>query len=305
LGRIGRDMAKNTLWRELMQDGLWHHVLKHKYYPYASVDRWLHTVIVSDVTGSQTWKHLLKSLHIILHWIAWILGTGHHILFSKDHILRMGEGVVLIEELIIALNRKGIYFLFQAQCEARVGMIGTNWHSNNALGLERDLTLEWNSLRFALINNGVQLLENPDKIIWMGGDASRQLTVKNAYEALEKKNWCFMIGGWRKSMWSWACPLKIHLFTRLMAENNILTWDLLQRRCFHGTIFFHLCKASKEFVYHLFVECSFSMEVWKKVTTTLNLPGRWSSSTIAKCFKSWKEQNLSYPFLPAVICWFI
>jgi hypothetical protein len=116
-------------------------------------------------------------------------------------------------------------------------MIGTNWHSSDALGLVGDLALEWNSFRCALINNGVQLLEKPDQLIWMGGDESGQLTVKNAYEALEKKKWCFVIGGWRKALWSWACPLKIHLFTWLMAENKILTWDLLQRRGFHGPSF--------------------------------------------------------------------
>jgi hypothetical protein len=95
LGRFGRAMAANTLWRALMQEGLWHRVLKDKYYPYVFVDRWLRTVIVVDVKGSQTWKHLLKSLYIVLHWLAWRPGSGHNILLGKDHILGMGEGVVL------------------------------------------------------------------------------------------------------------------------------------------------------------------------------------------------------------------
>jgi hypothetical protein len=87
-------MAANTLWRALIHDGLWHRILKNKYYPYVTVDRWLRTVTVVDVKGSQTWKYLLKSLHIILQWIAWRPGSGHKILLGYDHILGMGEGAI-------------------------------------------------------------------------------------------------------------------------------------------------------------------------------------------------------------------
>jgi hypothetical protein len=41
---FSRAMATNTLWRALMLDGLWHRVLKDKYFPYVSVARWLRTV---------------------------------------------------------------------------------------------------------------------------------------------------------------------------------------------------------------------------------------------------------------------
>jgi len=66
LGSFSSVMAANTLWRALKHDGLWHSILKNKYYPYVTVDRWLRTVTIVDVKGSQTWKHLLKSLNIIL-----------------------------------------------------------------------------------------------------------------------------------------------------------------------------------------------------------------------------------------------
>jgi hypothetical protein len=46
-----------------------------------------------------------------------------------------------------------------------------------------------------------------------GGDESRVLIVKNAYEAVEKNKWGYVIGGWRKALWTWTCPLKIRLFT--------------------------------------------------------------------------------------------
>jgi hypothetical protein len=123
--------------------------------------------------------------------------------------------------------------------------------------------LLWNGQLFrrALINAGVQLVEKPDELIWMGGDASGQISVKNVFVAMEKKKWNFVIGGWRKALWSWACPLKIKLFTWLIAENKILTWDILQRRGFLGPSYCQLCKKSMETTYHLFVECSFALAV--------------------------------------------
>jgi len=52
LGIFSRAMADNTLWRALIQEGLWHRILKDKYYPYVTVERWLRTVIVVDVKAS-------------------------------------------------------------------------------------------------------------------------------------------------------------------------------------------------------------------------------------------------------------
>jgi hypothetical protein len=68
----------------------------------------------------------------------------------------------------------------------------------------------------------------------MGGYTSGRISVKNRYEAIENKNHGVVIGGWRKSLWSWECPIKINLFIWLMVENKILTWEILQCRGFLG-----------------------------------------------------------------------
>jgi hypothetical protein len=97
-----------------------------------------------------------------------------------------------------------------------------------------------------------------------GGRFVGTISVKNVYVATEKKKWNFVIGGWRKYLWSWDCPLKIKLFTWLIAENKILTWEILQHRGFIGPSYCHLCRKSKETTYHLFVECSFALAVWER-----------------------------------------
>jgi hypothetical protein len=64
--------------------------------------------------GSQTWKNLLNSLPLIVHWLAWKPGAGDSIIVGKDEILGMGKDSILTAELITCLNSKNVYFLFQA-----------------------------------------------------------------------------------------------------------------------------------------------------------------------------------------------
>jgi hypothetical protein len=66
--------------------------------------------------GSQTWKNLLNSLPLIVHWLAWKPGVGDSIIVGKDKILGMEKDYILIVELIIVLNNKNVFFLFQASC---------------------------------------------------------------------------------------------------------------------------------------------------------------------------------------------
>jgi hypothetical protein len=114
-----------------------------------------------------------------------------------------------------------------------------------------------------------------------------------------------VIGGWRKALWSWSCPLKIKLFTWLVVENKILTWDILQRRGFKGPGRCQLCNQSSESAYHLFVDCSFVTEVWHNISISLSLTARWLGGTLSACFKSWYAQRTLFPCLPDVLCWYL
>jgi hypothetical protein len=77
----------------------------------------------------------------------------------------MGEEAILSDELISAINRKGVYYIFQAYCEPYVGMVGSNWLSSEELGLVDFLAAEWKLFHRALINVGVLLYEQLDELI--------------------------------------------------------------------------------------------------------------------------------------------
>jgi hypothetical protein len=85
-----------------MKDGIWHRVIKDKYLPHCSVATWLRSASHRTTVASQIWKNLLKSLHIITHWLSWKPGTGHSVLIGKDLILGLGNS---------SLYHKNYYFL--------------------------------------------------------------------------------------------------------------------------------------------------------------------------------------------------
>jgi hypothetical protein len=56
---------------------------------------WLRSTSSATTQGSQTWKNILNSLPLVLHWLAWSPGSGHSIILGKDVILGMGKDSIL------------------------------------------------------------------------------------------------------------------------------------------------------------------------------------------------------------------
>jgi hypothetical protein len=92
-------LAANSLWRVLMKEGVWNKVIKDKYIPHCSVVTWLRSAPATTSSASQTWKNLLKSLHLITHWLSWRLGSGHSMLLGLDSILGLGSSSFLSRQL--------------------------------------------------------------------------------------------------------------------------------------------------------------------------------------------------------------
>jgi hypothetical protein len=80
---------------------------------------------------------------------------GESRIIGKDHILCMGEAVILFDELFLILNQRRVCYLYQASSEPRPGMICSNQITSEELELERHLALEWETFRRVLINFGV------------------------------------------------------------------------------------------------------------------------------------------------------
>jgi hypothetical protein len=173
------------------------------------------------------------------------------------------------------------------------------------LDLAEPLAEEWDRYRKSLIESGISLVEKHDELILIGGNKAGYITVKNGYEALSKSLWNTNLGGWRRKIWKWECPLKIKLFVWLLAENKILSWKNLQKRGWKGLGICNLCKKDRESTKHLFINCSFTRSVWEELKKDLNLGSGWNGNTVVESFRNWTNQNSNLNVLPAYVCWYI
>jgi hypothetical protein len=286
-----RSLATNTLWRALMKQGIWQSVLKDKYFPHVPVWTWLRSVEPAHPFGSQTWKNLCNTLPIILHWLAWKPGSGHSIIVGKDVILGMGQEAFLSQDLVSCLNKKGIHFLYQASRQRMGAATGTRWINSAELDLAEPLAEEWDCYRQSLIESGISLGEKQDELIWIGGDKSGNISVKNIYEALSNSLWNYKAWRMEEKFMEVGVSLKIKLFVWLIAENKILSWKNLQKRGWKGPGICNLCKKDRESTKHLFLNCSFTRSVWEELKKALNLGTGWNGNTVVESFRNWTIQN--------------
>jgi hypothetical protein len=105
----------NTLWRVLNREGIWHNIIKDKYLQNTTIINWFRSVSFKQNSASRIWNSLLKSVHLITHWLSWVPGSGHLISLGRDHILGLGDRSLLSPDLIEHLKKKKITVLAQAK----------------------------------------------------------------------------------------------------------------------------------------------------------------------------------------------
>jgi hypothetical protein len=192
-----------------MKPGLWSKVIKAKYFPHLPVHIWIRSASERPTSGSLTWKHLSKSLPIILQWISWNPGNGYLIEVGRDCILGLGRHALLSSSLLAHLHRKSLYFLHQFKSPSSGGLLGDHWLSGADLQLDSDLISEWDGYTQLLKDAGIRLQERPDTLLWTGGDQSGSLTAKNVYLALARKFWTQDNARGRQQIWKADCPVKL------------------------------------------------------------------------------------------------
>jgi ribonuclease HI len=178
-----------------------------------------------------------------------------------------------------------------------------NWLRSSDLNLDGRWASEWNRFSTALKSVGISLTEEPDSLLWTGGDGSGLLTVKNLYEALFSHFRPESFSSWLHQIWCWKVPLKFKLFAWLAGKDKVLTWESLRRRGWEGPGICPLCRHTQEDIHHLLIHCDFSREVWRFLLTHLNLHTTWSGRTVSDCFINWLKNRFLPINLAAQVCW--
>jgi hypothetical protein len=288
-----------------MCDGIWHRVIKDKYLPHTIVLNWFRSPTFHQKATSRIWYGLLKSVHLITHWLSWTPGSGQLIALGRDMILGMGDKSFLSSNLLSELRQRNITSLSQARRHIDPLSSSSFWINSTELGFTGDMATEWDRFQRELIDSGAFLQDIEDELMWIGGDNSGSLTVKNTYLAILSTQGLARIGGWRQVVWKWDIQLKIKLFIWLAPENKILTWNNLQQRGWEGPSRCHLCKQDSENITHLFIHLSFTKSVWERLVFGQKYKKCWEGNTLSDCFKNWVEDKSVPSMIVAHICWYI
>jgi len=83
--------------------------------------------------------------------------------------------------------------------------------------------------------------------------------------------------------------MKIKLFTWLMHQRKILTWDNLLKKGFIGPSRCYLCGAHEEMIEHLLNLCPFTSKVWDWVAAIFRQTDR-DSLSISNTLKNWRKK---------------
>lgn len=185
-------------------------------------------------------------------------------MLCRDCIFGMDASAHLSPQLISHLHSLNILYLYQIKESSRSEHQPDSWISSASLGLNPVLTGEWNNFRLALTHLGIRLTGTEDQLHWSGGDRSGKLTAQNVYFAIFNTLWHINITGWKKRSWTRRILLKVKLFTWLLSEYKLNTWDTLQKKGRAGPSFCHLCRINLKTTNHLFIDCSFTRRVWQK-----------------------------------------
>jgi hypothetical protein len=88
-----------------------------------------------------------------------------------------------------------------------------------------------------------------------------------------------------------------------MLEQKILTWENLVKRGIVGPSRCVLCGNNEENVRHIFVDCSFTKDIWYIIQKDLNFESVWEGGQIADCLQTWIKKKENYKEIPCYICW--
>jgi hypothetical protein len=89
----------------------------------------------------------------------------------------------------------------------------------------------------------------------------------------------------------------------LLLEQRILTWENLVKRGIHGPRRCILCGNCEDTVYHLFVECNFTKDIWYLMLKELKLNGFWEGGQSTDCILNWKRRKGERLEIPCFIYW--
>jgi len=179
-----------------------------------------------------------------------------------------------------------------------------HWRRAHSFGLEPHVAEALNLYINELVQAHIHLIDQEDELIW-DMDPNGRYTPKARYIKLSSLDEQREIEWWWRPLWKIKCPAKVKIFMWSAMEGKVPTWDILQKRNFNGPGWCVLCKRAQESITHLFISCSFAVEVWKYCSSLVGGNLRWEGDLVGRAWDSWWRRTplTKHKFLPLLVIW--
>ncbi|CAL1388326.1 unnamed protein product [Linum trigynum] len=294
------------LWRFSSERESWWRELICLKFPSASSE-WSSGDCVGSA-GCSPWSQILKLKHTFWKMARIEQGSGCWTSFWHDHWV---EGPCLAEKF----PRVMAAAVFPSSRVAdHLSSVGGNILWDIPLkftlrgGAERERECLMNLLE---IIPSINFTAGPERVTWLP-DASAGFSVKSAYDHLRADRHFGVEDFPFKVVWQKIIPSKICTFLWIVFHKRLLTRDNLKKRGIQLPSRCPLCEKAEENPNHLFINCSFSKEVWWRMRSFVRIASTTvDNDDISTRIMRWFCQNPSSPwqwctkvFLHA-FCWSI
>eukprot|EP00253_Pinus_taeda_P011741 PITA_11741 len=259
-----RALLCKSLHRGIFGDGLWSKVINRKYLKGRSLEFWFRRNSMGTKKGSSIWLSFRKIQLFSLENLRWKLYSGSSILIGFDSIVN-GLDSSFSPRLVSFFHAKGIFTWDR---------LIKSW-SHSSLGC----TSLGSSEKFAAYSS-------------------------KEYASTFSAHSCSSSLLFPPQLWNVACPLKMILFSWLVFRNRNLTWEVLQKKSWHGPGRCAMCQNAAETNLHMFFQCASSLRIWYELSLSFGFPYLIFSS-VQDGFKWWSEQSLSRRTLFIFVYWFL
>eukprot|EP00253_Pinus_taeda_P034692 PITA_34692 len=205
-------------------------------------------------------------------------------------------------ELVAYLNFRGF---FTWGCLIRSWNNSTPvWVEASDLSLPPHLLSIWNTFHAALSGRPIIRTECKDALVWKLPRGPLPVRVKDIYYALHLESvhstcWIFP-----QSYWKVACPTKMILLSWLIFWNRNLTWEVLQRKGWHGPGRCAFCRDAEESNLHMFFQCHVTQQIWYELSFSMDFP-HTVFSFVQEGISWWSTQSTARRSIFLMVCWHI
>jgi len=297
---FGKALLCKSLWRGTNGDSLWSTSIRKKYMGNKELKYWYRKGTLGSPHGSAIWLSFRQIESFFLQNLSWNIQNGRNVHIGFDHIMHTGENFIVPPNIIMALHRKGIFTWSQIIVEWQEGT--PIWKDPQELGLRGDLQQQWNNIMMTMRTSSICRMEGNDSLTWRGKREREEIQVKGIYLVLVKGIPYPFLNVFPMYLWKIGAPYKMIHFSWLIFPNKNLTWENLQKRNWSSPGICLMCKVEGEKNCHMFLNCCFTLQLWKDLANIFGFSLVYHSSLQDALFW-WSSQKSSIRSIPKLLFW--